>query len=207
MWSSFGSEGPDDEVSRRMSAPDNEIPVAVPLNVLLARTDDVAVALLGLQAYSTGLTADLAVRVRNGLHGRGLSELVFDHGPIMAGRLLLGVQFADGRRASNVPNPGAAPDPWPRSENDVVFHPGGGGGSDRSVDQSWWLSPLPPEGPLTFVISCGALGIPETSTVVDTGPIRRAASDVVTLWPWTRPDYGDRPPPPPDVPEGSWFAS
>ena len=55
------------------------------------------------------------------------------------------------------------------------------------------------------MLSCAALGIDETSTVVDGALIRRAAADVVTLWPWRRPDR-DRPPPSaPDLPAGSWF--
>jgi hypothetical protein len=199
MWSAFSSDGPpDDEFWRRMSAPDNEIPVAVPLNVVLARTDDVAIALLGLQVYTTGLEFDLACRVRSGLRGRDLSELVFEHGRRTEGRLLLGVGFADGRRISNVEGRGP--------ESDVVFHPGGGGGGDRSVDQSWWMSPLPPDGPLTFVVDCAALGVTETSTVIDGSLIARAAAGVVTLWPWNPPDHGDHgPPPPPDLPAGSWF--
>jgi hypothetical protein len=53
---------------------------------------------------------------------------------------------------------------------------------------------------------CAALGIAETSTVVDGTVIRPAAADVVTLWPWSPPDH-DRPPPPvPDLPPGSWFS-
>lgn len=37
--------------------------------------------------------------------------------------------------------------------------------------------------------------------------IRRGAADVLTLWPWTAPNHGERlPPPPPDLPAGSWFA-
>jgi hypothetical protein len=64
MWTRSGGDGPDEERYRRMSAPDNELPVALPLNTVLARTGDVAVALLGLQVHTTGLAFDLAVRVR-----------------------------------------------------------------------------------------------------------------------------------------------
>lgn len=209
MWSSTfsASDGPDEEFIRRMSAPDNEIPVAVPLNVVLARTDDIALALLGLQVYTTGLSFDLALRARSGPDARALNEILFDHGPLTAGGFMLGVELADGRRQSNVPGPDSGDDPRPRSDTDIVLHPGGGGGGDRAVDQSWWLSPLPPEGPVTFVVRCGALGIEETATVVDATVIGRAAVDVVTLWPWTPPDYGERRPPrPPDVPGNSWFA-
>lgn len=201
MWSAYAPDGePDPDVLRRMSEPENEVPVAVPLNTVLARTDDAAIALTGLQVYSTGVSFQLAVRVRFPLEPahRGLSELVFDHGFPTADRLLLGVELADGRTASNVMGrPG---------RGDVVFHPGGGGGGQLSVDQSWWLSPLPPDGPLRLVISCAALGLPESSTVLDGSLIRRAAADVLTLWPWSAPDH-DRPPPPaPDLPADSWFA-
>jgi hypothetical protein len=188
-----------------MSAPDNEIPVAIPLNQVIARTESVAIALLGLQVYTTGLSFDLAVRTRSGPGGRELDEILFEHGPPRPGGSLLGIELADGRRQSNVPGPGR--DPWPPSESDIVFHAGGGGGGDRAVDQSWWLSPLPPAAPLTFVVRCAALGIEETTTVLDATVVHHAAAEVVTLWPWTPPDHGDRPPPPPpDLPGTSWFA-
>jgi hypothetical protein len=113
--------------------------------------------------------------------------------------LLLGVELADGRRGSNIHGRGQS--------EDVVFHQGGGGGGELSVDQSWWLYPLPPDGPLRVVLSCAALGIGESSVELDGTAIRRAAADVVELWPWTAPDHGERPPPPPpDLPAGSWFA-
>ena len=201
MWSAFSQDGePDAEFHRRMGAPENEIPVAVPLNTVLARTRDAAVALTGLQVYSTGVSFDLSVRIRSplGPAHRGLNDLVFDHGG-SPGQFLLGVELSDGRRASNVLGHAGS--------DDVVFHSGGGGGGELSVDQSWWLYPLPPEGPLRLVIGCPALGIEESSTVVDGALIRRAAADVLTLWPWSPPDH-DRPPPPaPDLPPGSWFGA
>src|SRR6185437_5771312 len=49
---------------RRMSPPDNEFPGAVGLGVLLGRTDDTAVGLSQVEAFSTGFTFTLAVRVR-----------------------------------------------------------------------------------------------------------------------------------------------
>jgi len=110
MWSSGGWSGdePDPEFFRRLSPPENEIPVAVPLNAVLGRTEDAAIALTGLQVYTTGVSFDLAVRVRSWPDDdhRGLSEL--------------------------------------------VFHPAGGGGGQLSVDQSPWLSPVPPEGSVRF---------------------------------------------------------
>ena len=209
MWNStFSShDDPDPELIRRMSAPENEIPVALPLNTLIARTQDVAIALLGLQVYTTGVSLDLALRTRSGGNGFELNEILFEHGPRhRTGGFMLGIELADGRRQSNVPGPGTPVDPWSRASDDIVFHPGGGGGGDRSVDQSWWLSPVPPEGPLTVVVRCDVLGIGETTTVLDATAINRAVAEVVTLWPWSPPDYSRQPPPPPDLPAGSWFA-
>lgn len=201
MWTAAASgEGPDPDVLRRMSAPENEVPVALPQNVVLARTPDLAVALLGLQAYTTGVSFDLAVRSRPGAAGRGpedLNELFWSHhrgGP----RFLLGVEFADGTRVSS----GGFPDP----SGDVVFHPGGGSGGESSIDQSWWLSPLPPEGPLRLVVRCPELGVPETVVELDGTAIRRAGGSALVLWPWQPREDGPEPPPPVDLPPDSWFA-
>lgn len=200
MWSIGGHIEPDDDLYRRMSPPDNEVPVALPQNVLLARTDDVAVALLGLQVSSTGVAFHLTVRARASALTRldhTLNELVWDHGP-RGGRFLMGVEFADGRRASNAPG---------TSSEGVVFHSGGGGGGDTSIDQSWWLSPLPPEGPVRLVVRCPELGIEETAVQLDGTALRRAADDVLTLWPWESPERDHHEPPsPPDLPDDSWFA-
>jgi len=197
MWT---HRGPDDELHRRFEPPENEIPVALPQNVLLARTDDVAVALLGLQVSSTGVSFHLTVRARAAALRRldqRLTELVWDRGP-RRDRFLLGVEFSDGRRGSSLPTGGS---------EGVLLHSRGGGGGETSIDQKWWLSPLPSEGPLRVVVRCPELGIGETSVELDGTAIRQAADDVVTLWPWEAPDHGDRePPPPPELPVDSWFA-
>lgn len=199
----FRGEQPDPEFLRRMSPPENEIPVAVPLNAVLGSTGEAAIALMGLRVYTTGIAFDLAVRVRSWPDDdhRGLSELVFEHGR-RGGRLLVGVELSDGRRASNVGRRGVERDP-----SAIVFRPAGGGGGQLAVDQSWWLSPVPPEGPVRFFCSCAPLKIAETSVELDGTAMARAAGNVVTLWPWVSPDRSEpRPPPPPELPGDSWFA-
>ena len=200
MWSSaFGNGDPD--LERRMSRPENELPTALPMNRLLARTPDVAVALLGVQACTTGVAFELAARARgpeDPAAGDRLGELFWDHRG-GSPRFLFGVQFADGRRASNAA--GGAGD------GDLIFHPGGGSGGSSSVDQEWWLSPLPPEGPLLVVVRCPELGLEETVTELDGTAIRRAGEAATVLWPWQPSvEPSTEPPPPPDVPPGSWFA-
>jgi hypothetical protein len=203
MWhAEVSDDGPDDEVLRRMQRPDNELPVALPFNRLLARTDDVAVGLVGLQVFTTGLSFDLAVRVRPSAAARGgwsLHDLFWAASARDGTAFLLGVEFADGRRLTAL-----------RADADgIVLHQAGGGGGDAAVDQAWWLSALPPDGPLRFVVRCDTLGIAETVTELDGTAVRAAAADVVTLWPWERPPaHRDGPGRAgPDLPPDSWFAS
>jgi hypothetical protein len=204
MWTATSTDGaPDPEEFRRFEPPDNELPVAVPLNVVLARTDDVALALVGATVYSTGVAFDMVVRARSvpeEVGPWGIDSLLWGHGPQKpVDRLLFGVEFSDGSRVTNVRDfpPGPGPALMQRS----------GTGGQRGAEQGWWLTPLPPEGPLRLVVRGAALGIEETVTEVDAAPFRRAADDVVELWPWTPPDDPGPPPPPlPDVPPDSWFA-
>jgi hypothetical protein len=202
MWHVGFTDGePDPGFVRRMNKPENELPVALPMNRLLSRTPDVAVALIGLQAYSTGVAFELVARARGAEEPGADNRLgdIFWERRAGTPQFLLGVQFADGRRASSLPFPG-------RSE-DIVFHQGGGGGGPSSVDQEWWLSPLPPEGPLLVVVRCPEIGVEETVVELDGTAIRRAGESAIVLWPYEPPvDRGHEPPTPPDVPADSWFA-
>jgi hypothetical protein len=190
----------DEELLRRQGAPRNEIPGVVPLNRTLVRTDDVVLALLRLQVYSTGLTMELAVGARPTAERRDRRlhrELSAD--PRRSrGALLVGVELADGRRV--ISRTGDLIDIG------VVLRPAGSW-SGGSMSRTWWLSPLPPTGPLTVVISCADLGIEETSTVISGELIERAAADVVTLWAWQGYELMQYASPAhPDLPPGSWFA-
>ena len=192
--------GPDAEYFRRMTPPENEIPVVLPVGRLLARGPDAAIAVTRLQVYSTGLLLDLVVRVRPGaIPTADLHSMLWREAAGPPG-LLIGLELADGTRLDN--HRRQAPTDGP------VFNPQGGSGNEHSVDQSWWLHPLPPEGPIRLVARCTALGIDETSTEIDGTDVRRAAGQVVELWPWTPPrPAGEEPAPSwPELPEDSWFA-
>jgi hypothetical protein len=186
------------DAHRRMSPPENEIPVVLSRAVLLARTADAALALTAIRVYSTGLYLELSVRVRPASRPAGdVHELLWRHGP-GAPAVLFGVELADGTRLDNVGRSSAA---------HVVFQHAGGSGGGSSAEQSWWLHPLPPTGPLRFVVRSDELGIDETAVELDGAEVHRAAEDVVSLWPWEMPaEFRLDPPPPPDLPAGSWFA-
>ena len=202
MWTHAGPDDDPQAAAVPFSPPENELPVALPVNLVLARTDDVAVALTRLQVYSAGLAFDLVVRVRPSAdiaRDDRLNELLW-HGRGRGTAFLLGVGFADGRRATNIP----------RGRGDgTVLVSGSGSGGMSSVEQSWWLHPLPPEGPLTVAVRCDDLGIEESLTELDGTAVRRAGEGVATLWPWEPPPEETlrQEPPPPTVPTDSWFAA
>jgi hypothetical protein len=145
----------------RMSPPEHEFPATVGLTVLLGRTDDAAVGLTNVEAFSTGFRFTLGVRVRQPrpqFARGGLHILISSHvhpgiDVPLEDRLLLGIEYPDGRRASTltdmrVHGPGAMTD----GEQLALVQQGGGGG-ERSVDQSYWVAPLPSQGPVTVVLA------------------------------------------------------
>lgn len=216
-FSASGGDGPTREQMeqwrKRMSPPDNELPAGVGLTVLLGRTDDAAVGITQVEAFSTGFRFTLAVRlrqVRPRLARGGLFHLVGSHLPpgievAVEDRLLLGIEYANGHRASTVqdmrmmmPGTGAA-------EQDLVLMQQGGSAGEQSVDQTYWVCPLPAEGPVTFVLAWPGFGMPESRTVVDSAIIRAAAERSQQLWP-LQPLVESPEPPPPPRPSTGWFA-
>jgi hypothetical protein len=194
---------------RRRSLPENEMPAAVGLTALLGHTDDAAVGLTQIEAFSTGFRFSLAVRLRRSrpetADGR-LYLLISSHPRPgvevdLADRLLLGVEYPDGRRASNLDDfhfPATAPD--------LMLSAQGGGGGDLSVDQSYWVSPLPPDGPVTFVLSWASFGMPESRVALDGATIRAAGERSQVLWPVQPPEEERPPPAAPPRPATGWFA-
>lgn len=207
-----GGDGPDQQqrerFRRRMSLPDNEVPRVLPVAAVVGRTDDAVVALIGVSAYTTGLSLDVVIRLRvrpHGMRHNALHELTGGYGPAADGAvgLLLGLEFADGRTASTVGRERGWP-PGSVEDNEPRLSPQGGGGSELSVQQSWWLTPLPPDGPLAIVCAFDAVGIVETRTELSQA-WTTIGQQAQVLWPWQPED--DSPPPEPELPKTGWFAS
>ena len=164
--------------------PHGTLPGVVPLELVLARSVVAAVYVTWLGAYPTGVEFDLmtvsAPREdeealdpmlfgphRHHLRRRGASEEIPDE------MLRFGVEFADGRRATNTGGGGLS-----RSDAEPegpVLHSGGGGGGGGRWHQVMFLWPLPPPGPLALVCEWPAAGIPLTRQDIDAGKIRDAA--------------------------------
>jgi hypothetical protein len=184
--------------------PENELPVSVALDVVLLRGPDLVVCVCGARAFSTVIEFRLmaASRIRTAGAVHGLSGALFGHGD-PADRLLLGVEYSDGRTGNNL---GGFRGAWESGLDPAspALLPGGGGGGDRLVDLAVSLSPLPPPGDLRIIAAWPARELPETVTVLDADRLIEAASRAVTLWELPD-DEPPPPPPPPQVPPGSWF--
>lgn len=150
---------------------------------VIARTDRLVVVLTHIDAFRTGASVRLRII---GRRSDGQSDTdwwdfhddVMGHrrrqsaGAIPDGFLRIGVEFSDGRRATNVAH-AVDPDPrlWftPPAEPSLFEH--GGGGSGRadsfSAGRSVWLWPLPPPERFDLVIEWPAHGIPITRVPID----------------------------------------
>lgn len=175
---------PEPAWRHRMNPPVNEIPVPLAWTAVVGRSADVAVAVVGARAYSNGVVLDLSVRLRtrpddpHDLFDTGLFSSVFrEPGP---DSLLLTVEFADGRRSAGPAGP-PTPDDLP-ADSPLLFQ-GGGGGSDLIVDTTYFLTPLPPAGPVTVHCAWPAAGIAATRTEFDGSVLADAQRRVETLWP------------------------
>jgi hypothetical protein len=166
-----------------IAPPPNVLGSAVPLEIVLARTDAVAIVVAGATAYPTGLEFTVSVR-RRGKGRTALEEhpLAFHHqqgGDLPDELLRFGVQFADGRKATSV---GGLLRPLDQKPSHPVLTPRGGGGGGGQWELGFWLYPLPPAGPIAFVCEWPAEGIELTRQEVEADVIREAAERAEVLW-------------------------
>jgi hypothetical protein len=182
-----------------LQAPRNELGVVVPLRVVLARTDQAAVAVVGVTAYTTGVSLRLALRWRSRPGEEGFDEAMlgmpFGQGAIpqpLGGELppellRFGVQFADGRKATTL----GASVAWgvvaaageEKEPRGPILSSSSGGGGEGEWTAEYWLWPLPPPGTLTFAIEWPSKGIELSLLEVDAAPIIDASKSSEVLWP------------------------
>jgi hypothetical protein len=163
--------------------PEAEFPGIVPIDTLvLGRTDQVAVAVTGLSAFSAGIEIFLTARIRPSA-GQPGEHLPGGPRDLAASRhsLRFGLQFSDGGKAAGSPGGG-------RMDRDSepagpILYPFAGGGGPHSFVSRWWSWPLPPAGPLEFVCEWPAFGIAESRVGIDAELILDAAGRSVQLWP------------------------
>jgi hypothetical protein len=168
--------------------PDGTLPGVVALELILARTDAVAVCITRLSAYPTGFEFDLLTMTAADADDELLDPMLFGHRRHRAHRglagippemLRVGVQFADGGKATNTSG-------FHRPDDDPPAGPvmlgGGGGGGGGRWRQTEWVWPLPPPGPVTFVCEWPAAGIPLTRHDLDAQTILDAAARATVIF-------------------------
>jgi hypothetical protein len=197
----FGTDEPDEHEAAAdeeeherppwLGPPEDELGVALPQTLVLGRSDTGVVALSHVLAFADGATFHFHSLAR-GLPRRQLNQLfheqhVFEPGEEPGeGFLRIGVELADGERASNL-----AGRAWRRGEEDdpagPVFTPtsgGGGSGGPTQVSFAWayWLWPLPPPGPLRISCEWPVVGIELSTAEIDASSIVAASGRASRLW-------------------------
>jgi len=177
-------------------------PRLVPAELVLVRTEAVAVAVGSLRAYPNGFEFTVHVRLRREgepfRHGMADPFELHGHRREDGGQdqaLRLGVLYADGRRAATAGRHPMLPDG--AEGGGLVLLQGGSSGSDRRWDGDFWVHPLPPEGTVAFVASWLEHGVRETRAEVNGAAVCQAARRAVSMWP----DDPD------DEPEGGWTST
>jgi hypothetical protein len=171
--------------------PENEFGVSVPIRLVLARTDDLALGLGNVVAYSTGFSLRLALRLhpKSTLEPRILMPQLHGFGPRGADdQLRFGVEFSDGRKATNL---GARRPPHEQEPEISLVPSGGAGGGGRSFNVGYWVYPLPPPGSVTLAVEWPARNVREQRYELDATPIAEAGAGSEQLWEDDRPMGGD----------------
>jgi hypothetical protein len=130
---------PEERALPAWCKPEGVIGAVAPMSFVLARTDDIAVAVWGVTAYDAGfelVVATLARRSRTDLHRANQFELLRKataEGVLPDELLRIGITFADGTKVTNV-----SPDPFfvdTAPEPTRVLMRSAGHGSNRSSNE------------------------------------------------------------------------
>ena len=152
----------------------------IPWQVVLAATSDVYVALNCFAAFPTGLSFDMVARIRPGARPRERTNTFMLLG--MDAGFRFEVAFSDGRKAEAHPMAILEMPSATRPDTPLLSAVGPGGGDVRQSRMSFWLWPLPPPGPITWVLSWEEQGVPEQRITLDASEIVSAAGQARQLW-------------------------
>ncbi len=147
MWAMGGGKGEHEDEWRSRMKPDNELPASVALDVVLAETPDVVISISAVEVYRNGIDLRIDVRTRGDVLAGAVG------GGFIGDEVLVGVEYPDGRRATNLP---MWPPRTPPAPSDAQLTMGGGSGGQRAADMRMYLTPLPPPGTIKLDLRLAA---------------------------------------------------
>ena len=190
FWDPGPSDGPGRIPAVPHGPPGNVLGAVFGSRVLIAHGEQAAVSLENILVFRTGvsftLVATLAASEHDwrdwggmmALHGRTFGK---DRPPTRIDPELLrfGVRYSDGGRATNVwtDMPGFA-----GASGGPVLVSGGGSAGGKQAQSGYWLTPLPPKGPVVFAVEWPAKGIAFTKAELDASAFSDAAEAALELW-------------------------
>jgi len=170
---------------RIWSRPDGVVPGVAHIGLILIRTEGMAVAVSSVAVYPNGFEFNVHARLHHEQFTWGKSPLDPSADPVTVQypeqALRLGILYADGRRARSRSHQPISLDDTDREG--LVLNETGTGGTERQWDGRFWVYPLPPDGPVTFVASWQLWGVTEVTAALDSSVIYDAAGRAVILWP------------------------
>jgi hypothetical protein len=164
--------------------PPNEIGQTVALNAIVARSDRCIIAVSGVVVYSLGFELQVRLRLRDVVcwidplgDRRGFPEDGRENDRLADDLLRMGIEFADGRKATSTDDFRRPDEAAPAA----YFQVSGGGGGGL-WDFTCWIWPLPSNSPTTFVVEWPALGIQLTRYELPTDPMLQASKQSLSIW-------------------------
>ena len=184
-------EGPPPNPPAWGGPPDDEVGVAVGARMVIASQPRLFIALTDCVAYSNGFTFGIAVRSKDTIRGEWMGFPAPGKEPDWEAGIQIGIRFSDGRdtRGGQGPNP-ALMDyyrEWsegkdPAEPTGPVIGQMGGGGSDNRYDFTYFVWPLPPDGPVTITCKWPARGLQTAGKELNGTAIRTAGLKSRSVW-------------------------
>jgi hypothetical protein len=165
------------------------VPQILPLSLIVNRSTDLVISAAKFAVFPTGFEFELTTRSRT---ARSLHPMPWAMAHGRGSGALFGVEYANGAKATLPPQPTSG-------SQGIAMLPRSGSGDETTHQQTLWVSPLPPDGPVTIAAAWPAQGLAEATVTVDGGQFRNAAEAAVELWPdemdeAVEADFSDAPP-------------
>jgi hypothetical protein len=159
----------------------------VTARILLARTDTFAMAITRIIAYPTGFSMRIVTVAREGayLPGGLPQHPMSGSEPGTEPDFRFGLLLADGTKVlATRPRPAVEWSTLDRPPSPMLTTSGFLGVNPwrTSWRGDYWATPLPPSGPLGFVVQWGGGALAETSVTIDAKTLLDAAATAESIW-------------------------